>query len=136
MVSAGRAAEDFPPTSAAAAGEPSLVEKVRSGHTLNSKNFRVYLDGMNLMPSLKGDAKESPRQEFLYWSDDGDLMALRVRDWKISFMEQHVEVGPKTPLGVWQGNFLKLRAPMLYNVRSDPFERGPNSMLYGDWHAH
>jgi arylsulfatase len=89
-----------------------------------------------MLPFLKGDMKESPRKEFLYWSDDGDLMALRVQNWKVSFMEQHVEVDPKTPLGVWQGNFLKLRAPMLYNLRSDPFERGPSSMLYGDWHAH
>jgi len=128
--------EDFIPTFAAANGEPELIEKLKKGHTLNGKSFKVHLDGYNLMPFLKGDAKETPRQEFLYWSDDGDLMALRVRNWKISFMEQHVEVGPKTPLGVWQGNFLKLRAPMLYNVRSDPFERGPSSILYGDWHAH
>jgi len=128
--------EDFIPTFAAANGEPDLVEKLKKGFTLNGKSFKVHLDGYNLMPFLRGDAKETPRQEFLYWSDDGDLMALRVRNWKVSFMEQHVEVGPKTPLGVWQGNFLKLRAPMLYNVRSDPFERGPSSMLYGDWHAH
>src|SRR5499426_3201092 len=79
--------EDFIPTFAAAAGEPNLVEKVRSGHTLNGKSFKVHLDGMNQMPFFKGDAKESPRKEFLYWSDDGDLMALRVQDWKITFME-------------------------------------------------
>src|SRR5262244_663176 len=128
--------EDFIPTFAAANGDTDLVERTKKGTTLNGRQFKVHLDGFNLLPFLKGDAKETPRQEFLYWSDDGDLMALRVRNWKVSFMEQHVEVGPKTPLGVWQGNFLKLRAPMLYNVRSDPFERGPNSMLYGDWHAH
>ena len=91
---------------------------------------------MNLLPFLKGDAKESPRQEFLYWSDDGDLMAIRVQNWKVAFMEQHTEVDPKTPTGVWQGNFLKLRAPMLYNLRADPFERGPTSQSYGDWFAH
>ena len=51
-------------------------------------------------------------------------------------MEQHTEVDPKTPLGVWQGNFLKLRAPMLYDLRADPFERGPTSHLYADWVAH
>jgi len=128
--------EDFIPTFAAANGDPDLVEKAKKGTTLNGKTFKVHLDGFNLLPFLKGDVKESPRKEFLYWSDDGDLMALRVQNWKVSFMEQHVEVDPKTPLGVWQGNFLKLRAPMLYNLRSDPFERGPSSMLYGDWHAH
>ena len=128
--------EDFIPTFAAANGDTDLVERTKKGATLNGKTFKVHLDGFNLMPFLKGDAKEAPRKEFLYWSDDGDLMALRVQNWKVSFMEQHTEVDPKTPLGDWQGNFLKLRAPMLYNVRSDPFERGPSSMLYGDWHAH
>ena len=128
--------EDFIPTFAAANGDTDLVERTKKGTTLNGKTFKVHLDGFNLMPFLKGDAKEAPRKEFLYWSDDGDLMALRVQNWKVSFMEQHTEVDPKTPLGVWQGNFLKVRAPMLYNVRSDPFERGPSSMLYGDWHAH
>jgi arylsulfatase A-like enzyme len=128
--------EDFIPTFAAAAGNTDLVDKLKSGSMVNGKTFKVYLDGHNLLPFFKGDVKTSPRQDFLYWSDDGDLMALRVRDWKIAFMEQHVEVGPKTPLGVWQGNFTKLRGPNLYNLRADPFERGPESMLFGDWQAH
>jgi arylsulfatase A-like enzyme len=127
--------EDFIPTFAAAAGETGLVDKIRSGSTLNGKTFKVHLDGMNLLPSFKGDATESPRKEFLYWSDDGDLMALRVSRWKIAFMEQHTEVSPQNPLGVWQGQFNKLRAPMLYDLRADPFERGPTSMFYGDWMA-
>jgi arylsulfatase len=128
--------EDFIPTFAAATGDAGLVDKVLKGTTLNGKNFKVHLDGMNLMPFFKGDAKESPRQEFLYWSDDGDLMAIRVREWKVTFMEQHTEVVPKTPAGVWQGNFLNLRAPMIYNLRADPFERGPSSQLYPDWMVH
>jgi arylsulfatase A-like enzyme len=128
--------EDFIPTFAAAAGETGLVDKLKGGHTLNGKQFKVHLDGMNLLPFFKGDVKESPRQEFLYWSDDGDLMGLRVREWKVTFMEQHIEVNPKTPIGVWQGNFTKLRAPNLYNLRADPFERGTDSVLYGDWMAH
>ena len=77
--------EDFIPTFAAAAGEPDLVDKLLKGTTLNGKTFKVHLDGDNLMPFFKGEAKESPRDEFLYWSDDGDLMALRVRDWKVAF---------------------------------------------------
>jgi len=68
--------------------------------TLNNKTFKVHLDGYNLLPFLKGDEKESPRKELLYWSDDGDLMALRVGHWKVSFTEQHAEVDPKTPAGV------------------------------------
>ncbi|MGY4569291.1 arylsulfatase [Bradyrhizobium pachyrhizi] len=128
--------EDFIPTFAAANGDTDLVERTKKGTALNGKQFKVHLDGFNLLPFLKGDAKESPRKEFLYWSDDGDLMALRVGHWKATFMEQHTEVSPQAPLGVWQGQFTKLRAPMLYNLRADPFERGPTSMLYGDWHAH
>ncbi|PAY03734.1 arylsulfatase [Bradyrhizobium sp. UFLA03-84] len=128
--------EDFIPTFAAAAGDPELVDKVTKGTTLNGKSFKVHLDGFNLLPFLKGDEKESPRREFLYWSDDGDLMALRVKEWKITFMEQHTDTNPKAPLGPWMGQFTKLRAPMLYNLRADPFERGPTSILYADWHAH
>jgi arylsulfatase len=127
--------EDFMPTLAAAAGEPDLVDKLVKGTTLNGKTFKVHLDGNNLMPFLKGEAKESAREGFPYWSDDGDLMAIRVRNWKIAFMEQHAEPDPKLPLGVWQGQFTMLRAPMLYNLRSDPFEKGTNSMYYGDWAA-
>ena len=88
------------------------------------------------MPFLKGEVTMSPREEFLYWSDDGDLMAIRHRDWKVAFLEQNTESNPKTPMGVWQGQFTKLRAPMLYNLRADPFERGPESLNYGNWQAH
>jgi arylsulfatase len=127
--------EDFIPTFAAANGDADLVERTKKGTTLNGKQFKVHFDGFNLLPFLKGEVKESPRTEFLYWSDDGDLMALRVKEWKIAFLEQHTEVSPENPVGVWQGQFTKLRAPMLYNLRSDPFERGPTSMYYGDWLA-
>jgi arylsulfatase len=127
---------DFIPTFAAAAGETDLVEKLKKGSTLNGKNFKVHLDGYNLIPFLKGEAKDSPREGFLYWSDDGDLMALRIRDWKIAFMEQNIQLSPETPAGVWQGQFTTLRAPNIYNLRADPFERGSASIGYGDWLAH
>jgi len=128
--------EDLIPTLAAAAGDPDLVQKALKGATLNGKQFKVHLDGYNLLPFFKGEVKESPRKEFLYWSDDGDLMAIRVLKWKIAFMEQHTEIGPNTPLGVWQGEFTKLRAPNIYNLRADPFERGSTSIYYADWHVH
>jgi arylsulfatase len=69
--------------------------------------------------------KESPRTEFLYWSDDGDLLALRVKDWKISFKEQY-----HTGIDVWSREFTNLRAPKIFNLRPDPFERGDTSMEY------
>jgi arylsulfatase len=128
--------EDFIPTFAAAAGEPDLVAKVLHGHELDGKTFKVHLDGENLLSFFNGQAKESPRKGFPYWSDDGDLMAVRIRNWKITFMEQHAEPSPETPVGAWQGQFTKLRAPNLYNLRSDPFEKGTNSIYYADWQAH
>ena len=128
--------EDFIPTFAAANGDTNLVEELKQGRTLNGKTFKVHLDGNNLLPFLKGDTKEPPRIEFLYWSDDGDLMALRYRDWKVAFLEQNAEISPKYPQGVWTAPFTQLRIPKLYNLRSDPFERGPESIEYSDWFTH
>jgi arylsulfatase A-like enzyme len=122
--------EDFIPTFAAAAGEPNIVEKLKGGYKLNDVAFKVHLDGHNLLPFLKGEQEKSPREGFLYWSDDGDLMAIRVQQWKVTFMEQE-----STGLAVWQREFTRLRAPKPYNLRSDPFERGPESIYYGSWLA-
>jgi arylsulfatase len=123
--------EDLLPTFAAAAGNADVVDQCMKNCQLGGKPFHVHLDGYNLMPILKGEVKESPRKEFLYWSDDGDLMAIRVLDWKISFKEQMHE-----GIQVWQRDFVSLRAPVIYNLRSDPFERGPQSSWYVDWMAH
>lgn len=128
--------EDFIPTFAAANGEPDLVEKLKKGFPLNGKTFKVHLDGYNLLPFLKGDADNSPRDEFLYWSDDGDLLALRFDVWKIAFMEQNHQISPELPQGPWMGQFTKLRVPKLYNLAADPFERGPESGNYFDWFNH
>src|SRR5262245_6878481 len=89
--------EDFIPTLAAAAGNPNIVEQCLKNCQLGGKSFHVHLDGYNLLPLFKGEVKESPRKEFLYWSDDGDLFAIRLLDWKITFFEQYAE-----GIGVWQ----------------------------------
>jgi arylsulfatase len=128
--------EDFIPTFAAAAGEVAIVEKLKGGSTFNGKKFKVHLDGYNLLPFLKGDQKDSPREEFLYWSDDGDLMALRVRQWKMAFLEQNGKLSAEYPAGPWASKFTELRTPKMYNLRADPYERGPESLNYGDWLAH
>jgi arylsulfatase A-like enzyme len=123
---------DMLPTLAAVAGEPQIVEKLKKGYKSGSKTFKVHIDGYNLLPFLKGEVKENPRRGFLYWSDDGDLMALRVDNWKVHFMEQRAK-----GLGVWREPLVSLRAPMIVNLRSDPFERGPEdaSMFYDKWTA-
>ncbi len=122
--------EDLIPTFCAAASDPDIVAKCLKGHKAGSKTLKVHLDGYNLMPFLKGEVKESPRNEFLYWSDDGDLMALRVNNWKISFKEQY-----NTGLDIWRKEFTTLRAPKIFNLRADPFERGDSSFEYDRWMA-
>ncbi len=120
--------QDFIPTFAAAAGEPELVEKVKKGYKIGETTYKVHLDGFNLMPFLAGKEKESPRRGFLYWSDDGDLMALRVDQYKVSFMEQRA-----TGFAVWREPLIPLRVPQIYDLRADPFERGDESFRYADW---
>src|SRR5215475_4995925 len=122
--------EDLLPTLAAAGGDPDVVARCMKSCQSGNKSFKVHLDGYNLMPFFKGEVKESPRKEFLYWSDDGDLLALRIGEWKIVFKEQL-----HTGLGVWSGEFTNLRVPKLFNLRADPFERGDESMLYDKWMA-
>src|SRR5262245_33199084 len=122
--------EDFIPTFAAAAGNPDVVAQCLKGCNLGGKSFKVHLDGFNLMPFFKGEAQDSPRQEFLYWSDDGDLLAIRVKAWKLSFKEQE-----HTGLAVWEREFTNFRVPNIYNLRADPFARGPESFKYAQWKA-
>jgi arylsulfatase len=84
------------------------------------------------MPLLKGEVKESPRKEFLYWSDDGELLAVRLGFWKFTFSEQRVRAG----LEVWREPFVHMRVHRLYNLRTDPFEEAPDStMYYEEWFA-
>jgi arylsulfatase len=122
--------EDLIPTLAAAGGDPDVVARCMKTCQSGNKSFKVHLDGYNLMPFFKGEVKESPRKEFLCWSDDGDLLALRFGDWKIVFKEQ-LHKG----LGVWSGEFTNLRIPKPFNLRADPFERGDESIEYDKWLA-
>jgi arylsulfatase len=119
---------DFIPTFAAANGEPDLVEKIKAGHNLGDKTFKVHLDGVNLMPFLAGETDEGPRPGFLYWSDDGDLMAIRVDRYKLVFSEQRAK-----GLEIWREPLVSLRIPRMFDLRADPFERGEESFKYNDW---
>jgi arylsulfatase A-like enzyme len=121
--------EDMLPTLLAAAGVPDVKEQLLKGYQVGNKTFKVHLDGYNLVPFLKGEVKESPRKEMLYWSDDGDLMALRYGNWKAVFKEQRAE-----SFQVWSEPMVELRVPKLFNLRSDPFEKADkNSIYYNDW---
>ena len=99
------------------------------GHKIGDKAYRVHLDGYNLLPYLTGETKDSPRKFFFYISDDGDILALRMGDWKLVLMEQRAK-----QLMCWFEPFVKLRAPKMFNLRRDPFERADeNSNTYWDW---
>jgi arylsulfatase len=121
---------DMLPTLLAAAGEPEIVEKVKKGHKAGNKTFKVHLDGYNLLPFIRGEVKENPRKGIMYWSDDGDLIALRAGNWKCHFMIQNAE-----GVAAWQIPFVPQRVPQLFNLRSDPFERSQSAMFYQKWMA-
>jgi arylsulfatase len=121
---------DWLPTFLAAAGEPAIVEKLKKGYRAGNKTFRVHLDGYNLMPLLSGGGKKGPRPGFIYFSDDGDLTAVRYDNFKLVFMEQRA-VGT---LRLWAEPFTALRLPKIFNLRTDPFERADiTSNTYYDW---
>ena len=121
---------DWLPTFLAAAGEADVKEKLLKGHRAIGRRYKVHLDGYNFLPFLTGDATEAPRREVFYFSDDGDLTALRYNDWKVIFMEQRVEA----TLRAWAEPFVPLRVPLIFNLRRDPYERSQiTSNTYYDW---
>ena len=123
---------DWLPTFLAAAGEPDVVEKLKSGHTIDDMTYKVHIDGYNLLPYLTGEVDKSPRQAFVYFSDDGDVLAIRFDNWKVVFMEQRCQ----GTLQIWFEPFTVLRVPKLFNLRTDPYERADvTSNTYWDWFA-
>jgi arylsulfatase A-like enzyme len=121
---------DWIQTFLAAVGEPDIKEKLLRGHDAAGKTFKVHLDGYNQLPYLLGESDKSPRRGFFYFNDDGDLVSLRVENWKVVFMEQRV---PGT-MRVWAEPFTPLRMPKLFDLRADPYERADiTSNTYYDW---
>ncbi len=123
---------DWLPTLIAAAGNGSVKEDLLEGGVeAIGRRYHVHLDGYNFLPYLTGEAKKGPRDEIWYFSDDGDLTAMRFRDWKLIFMEQRQEA----TLKAWFEPFVPLRAPLLFNLRRDPYERASiTSNTYWDWY--
>jgi arylsulfatase A-like enzyme len=121
---------DWLPTFLAAAGDPDVAKKLLEGHQAAGKTFKVHLDGYSLLPFLTGETDKSPRNEFFYFSDDGDLLALRYDNWKATFAEQRED----GTCQIWAEPFTRLRLPHIYNLRTDPFERATiTSNTYWDW---
>jgi arylsulfatase A-like enzyme len=121
---------DWFPTLLAAAGDTTVKDDLLKGSDFNGTTFKVHLDGYNQLPYLTGEAPHSARDEFYYFNDDGDLVAMRYDDWKIVFEEQRAPGG----FAVWQDPFVSLRVPKLFNLRMDPYERADIvSDQYNDW---
>jgi arylsulfatase A-like enzyme len=121
--------EDFTPTLLAAVGEPDIKAKLMNGHQIGDMTYKVHLDGYDLLPFFKGEVQEAPRMEFLYWNDDGKLVALRYNQWKLVFAEQRA-----ASFDVWQEPFVDLRVPKLFSLRADPFERADHEGIdYERW---
>ena len=122
--------EDWLPTFAAAAGNDKIVEQLKAGVELNGRKYRNYIDGYNLLDYLSGRTDQSPRKEFIYVDDGGAIAAIRVGDWKAVYLENRAD-----RLQIWKEPFVELRAPDLYNLRRDPFERAKiGSNTYEDWY--
>ena len=121
---------DWLPTFMAVVGDPNITDKLLKGYNVGEKTFKVHLDGYNQLPYLTGQQDHSARKEFIYFNDDGDLVAMRYENWKVVFEEQRAT----GTLRIWAEPFTKLRVPKLFNLRSDPYERADvTSNTYYDW---
>ena len=120
--------EDWLPTFAAAGGNPDIKQQLRDGVELNGREYRNYIDGYNQLDYLEGKG-DDPRKEFWYVNDDGQIVAIRLGDWKAVFLENRAEA-----FEVWREPFVELRVPLLFNLRRDPFEKAQhNANTYNDW---
>jgi arylsulfatase len=124
---------DWLPTFVAMAGEPDIVEKLKRGYKAIGRTYKNHIDGYNLLPYLTGKAKESPRKLFFYFSDDGDVLAIRYDNWKIVFVEQRCQ----GTMALWFEPFVRLRGAKIYNLRTDPYEFADvTSNTYYEWLIH
>ncbi|MEG1038923.1 MAG: arylsulfatase [Pseudomonas sp.] len=122
-------AQDWLPTLMAAAGVDDIKEQLLKGYTAGGKQFNVHLDGYNFLPYLQSQTEKGPRNDFYYFSDDGKLLGMRDGDWKVVFAEQRAK-----RFDVWRDPFVDLRAPKVFNLRRDPFERADtDSNSYNVW---
>jgi arylsulfatase A-like enzyme len=120
---------DMFPTMLAAAGNSDVKQQLLDGCTVGGKKFHVHLDGFDMGPYFRGETNESPRNHIVYFSDDGDIMAVRVGDYKFELALQRAD-----STNAWAEPFVKLRLPHIMNLRRDPFERADfNSNVYWDW---
>ncbi|MFO0991568.1 MAG: arylsulfatase [Hyphomicrobiales bacterium] len=121
--------QDWLPTFAAIAGAPDIKEKLMAGTEIMGKTYKNMIDGFDMTDYLSGKTNSSPREWFVYVNDDGDIVAVRWKDWKVVYKENRGQ-----GFGVWREPFTPLRVPLVFNLRRDPFERAQhNANIYEDW---
>lgn len=123
---------DWFPTLLAAAGDDGIKDRLLKGWAPkgNKTKFRNHLDGYNQLPYLTGKQPKGARDEFYYFNDDGELVAMRFGDFKAVFCEQRAPGN----LNIWMEPFTCLRLPKIFHLRMDPYERADiTSDQYNDW---
>jgi arylsulfatase A-like enzyme len=131
---------DWFPTLVAAAGDTDIKERLLKGTSVGGKIFKVHLDGFNQLPYLTGQQQHGARDEFFYFNDDGDLVAMRFdflqpgasqkTAWKVTYCEQRAPGN----LEIWSNPFTCLRLPKVENLRMDPYEHAQISGIgYEKW---
>jgi arylsulfatase len=120
--------EDWIPSLLAAVGEPNIVEKLKKGYKANGKEWKVHLDGYNFLPLMEGKITKGPREEIFYFSQGGELNAVRWNDWKVHFatIDGNIATGTRKAPG-W---------PVVVNLKADPYETmWHESSMYIRWYA-
>jgi arylsulfatase len=121
--------QDWLPTFAAIAGAPDIKQKLAQGTEILGRSYKNAIDGFDMTDYLSGKTDKSPREWFVYVNDDGDIVAVRWKDWKVVYKENRGQ-----GFGVWREPFTPLRVPLVFNLRRDPYERAQhNANIYEDW---
>ena len=122
---------DWVPTIMAAVGEPNIGEQLKAGYSANGREYKIHLDGYNFLPRLSGKADKGPRTSYIYATDDAKISAIRFADrWKAIYLEQKAH-GSR----VWLEELHTLKAPLLFDLRMDPFEKALETNTYYDWYT-
>ncbi|GHV23175.1 arylsulfatase [Bacteroidia bacterium] len=84
------------------------------------------IDGVSLVPSIKGEKDANPRESFAYYYNKNDLEAVTDGMFKLVFPHRYVTYGAYTPGNDGKPGKLEnveLRKAELYDLRRDPGER-------------
>ena len=79
---------DWFPTLLAAAGDPDIKEQLLRAGGRRQDATRSISTAITSFPTSPASRTKSARKEFVYFNDDGELVAVRCENWKVVFCEQ------------------------------------------------